>query len=77
MSLSRSQLPVVAFKADGDAWYKQFTRRLHQREVAEGLASWPTKDKAGHCALSFAFSMTSPYSLVTPWQHTARIESRI
>jgi hypothetical protein len=29
MGLSRSQFPVVAFKADGDAWYKQFTRWLH------------------------------------------------
>jgi hypothetical protein len=76
MSLSRSQLPVVTTKADGDAWYKQFTRRLHQ--VAEGLASWPTKDKAGHCAILRLFhDFTVLISLVTPWHHTARIESRI
>ena len=39
MSLRRSNLPVVMFKCDGDAWYKQFWRRLQQ--VAEGVASWP------------------------------------
>jgi hypothetical protein len=38
-SLRRPNLPVVMFKCDGDAWYKQFWRRLQQ--VAEGVASWP------------------------------------
>ena len=39
MSLARSQLPVRLFKTDGDAWYKQFFRRLSC--VADGVASWP------------------------------------
>ena len=39
MSLARSGLPVLLFKTDGDAWYKQFFRRLSC--VADGVASWP------------------------------------
>ena len=39
MSLARSGLPVRLFKTDGDAWYKQFFRRLSC--VADGVASWP------------------------------------
>ena len=39
MSLARSELPVMLFKTDGDAWYKQFFRRLSC--VADGVASWP------------------------------------
>jgi hypothetical protein len=47
MSLRRSCLPVVMFKADGDAWYKQFWRR--QPQVAEGVASWPRSlHETGH-----------------------------
>jgi hypothetical protein len=40
MSLARSGLPVLLFKTDGDAWYKQFFRRLSC--VADGVASWPS-----------------------------------
>ena len=39
MSLARSEIPVLLFKTDGDAWYKQFFRRLAC--VADGVASWP------------------------------------
>ena len=39
MSLARSEIPVLLFKTDGDAWYKQFFRRLSC--VADGVASWP------------------------------------
>jgi hypothetical protein len=42
MSLARSQLPVGLFKTDGDAWYKQFFRRLSC--IADGVASWPDFD---------------------------------
>ena len=42
MSLARSQLPVRLFKTDGDAWYKQFFRRLSC--IADGVASWPDFD---------------------------------
>ena len=42
MSLARSQLPVRLFKTDGDAWYKQFFRRLSC--IADGVASWPDYD---------------------------------
>jgi hypothetical protein len=40
MVLNRSHLPVVMFKGDGDAWYKQFRRRLDQ--ICDGVASWPS-----------------------------------
>jgi hypothetical protein len=40
MTLARSHLPVLLFKGDGDAWYKQFKRRLHQ--ICDGVASWPS-----------------------------------
>ena len=42
--LARSQLKVVMMKIDGDAWYKQFKRRVSQ--IADGVIAWPdfTKD---------------------------------
>jgi len=40
MVLNRSHLPVLMFKGDGDAWYKQFRRRLEQ--ICDGVASWPS-----------------------------------
>jgi len=39
MTLAQSGLPVVIFKCDGDAWYKQFPRRL--QEINDGVTSWP------------------------------------
>jgi hypothetical protein len=56
ISLRRSGLPVVMFKCDGDAWYKQFRRRLQQ--VAEGVASWPRAlqaDKPKSTAMSLFY----------------------
>jgi hypothetical protein len=35
-------LPLRLFKTDGDAWYKQFFRRLAR--IADGVASWPDFD---------------------------------
>jgi hypothetical protein len=51
MALAQSCLPVRIFKTDGDAWYKQFFRRL--QEIADGVQSWPALDECPEVMLLF------------------------
>jgi hypothetical protein len=68
MSLRRSNLPVVMFKCDGDAWCKQFWRRLQQ--VAEG-------DKTKNTVMSLFYDTRLQFGDACAAHRTYRVTYRL